>query len=434
MAVHQQAEKRRPGKVGCLCILLLAVGGIWVCGRFSTTNTDRLTTAIPKATIPATTTVALPREIAQTPEGNTPPVPSSSPTTDMMPTPIPHRPQGTVTTSALNMRQGPGMDFRVVAQLRQGDRVTLLDEHGDWLYVQSETGLIGWVAARYVTFRSFGEETSPTPTPMLLPVTSLMQEGQVVAVTDGDTIRVLLGGQEYTVRYIGIDAPEINSVEGVQARQQNEALVSGKTVRLEKDVSEMDRYGRLLRYVWIGNLMVNAEMVRLGYAQAASYPPDVKHQELFVALQKEAEKAGRGLWGAVPTARTEANLRAGPGTNYPVVGSVKAKDVLVVVARNAAGDWYQLSNGAWIAASLVSNAPASLPVVTPMPTPITPPTVRAPASSPGRQCDPCYPDVCIPLVSYDLDCKDVPFCRFRVTCDPHRFDGDHDGIGCEVCR
>ena len=97
-------------------------------------------------------------------------------------------------------------------------------------------------------------------------------------------------------------------------------------------------------------MMVNAELVRQGYAQAATFPPDVKYQQKFNALQKEAQTAGRGLWQRAATAPKGANLRGGPGTNYPVVGGVKAGDALSIAARNAKGDWYQLASGAWIAA------------------------------------------------------------------------------------
>ena len=78
-----------------------------------------------------------------------------------------------------------------------------------------------------------------------------------------------------------------------EATAKNEELVGGKVVRLEKDVSETDRYGRLLRYVWVGDLMVNAELVRLGCAQVSTYPPDVKYVDLFLRLQREAREAGR---------------------------------------------------------------------------------------------------------------------------------------------
>jgi len=71
-------------------------------------------------------------------------------------------------------------------------------------------------------------------------------------------------------------------------------------VRLELDVQERDRYGRLLAYVWVGDTMVNAELVRRGYAQVMTIPPNVKYQQLLVKLQREAREAGRGLWSLAP--------------------------------------------------------------------------------------------------------------------------------------
>ena len=84
-----------------------------------------------------------------------------------------------------------------------------------------------------------------------------------------------------------------------EATAMNKKLVGGKVVWLEKDVSETDDYGRLLRYVWVGNLMVNAELVRLGCAQVSTYPPDVKYADLFRRLQREAREAGR-MCGLTP--------------------------------------------------------------------------------------------------------------------------------------
>ena len=150
--------------------------------------------------------------------------------------------------------------------------------------------------------------TPVAPTPVeAAPTTanpiSELQQAQVVRVIDGDTIEVFIGGKTYKVRYIGIDTPETKDPQkgvewmGPEAAAKNEELVGGKVVGLEKDVSETDRYGRLLRYVWVGNLMVNAELVRLGYAQVSTYPPDVKYADLFLQLQREAREAGRGLWG-----------------------------------------------------------------------------------------------------------------------------------------
>lgn len=134
-----------------------------------------------------------------------------------------------------------------------------------------------------------------------------MVAARVVGVVDGDTIEVEIAGRTYKLRYIGVDTPETKKPDtpvqpyGPEASAFNEQLVSGKTVYLEKDVSETDRYGRLLRYVWIrddaGNLiMVNEELVRQGYARISTFPPDVKYAERFLALEREARQANRGLW------------------------------------------------------------------------------------------------------------------------------------------
>jgi micrococcal nuclease len=122
-------------------------------------------------------------------------------------------------------------------------------------------------------------------------------EAAVVRVVDGDTIVVAIGGPRGTkVRLIGIDTPERDRCFFGAATQLMRALVEGKSVRLDKDVSETDRYGRLLRYVYSGTTFVNAVMVREGYANAATYPPDVAHATEFVALARAARLARRGLW------------------------------------------------------------------------------------------------------------------------------------------
>ena len=101
------------------------------------------------------------------------------------------------------------------------------------------------------------------------------------------------------MRYIGIDTPEIHpelEAFGVEAWQANRKLVEGKEVRLERDVSETDKYGRLLRYVYVGDIFVNAELVRLGLARAKAYPPDTKYQDYLEEMETEAREAGRGMW------------------------------------------------------------------------------------------------------------------------------------------
>jgi len=127
-------------------------------------------------------------------------------------------------------------------------------------------------------------------------------EGLVVKVVDGDTIHVRVDERVEKVRYIGVNAPEVHHPTrgeepgGREASEANRRLVAGRQVRLELDVQSRDRYGRLLAYVWIGDTMVNAELVRQGYAQVMTVPPNVRYQRLFLDLQRDARQAGRGLW------------------------------------------------------------------------------------------------------------------------------------------
>ncbi len=215
---------------------------------------------------------------------------------------------------------------------------------------------------------------SPSPTPGGTPQLGLAPLGptttaQVVDVVDGDTIKVEIGGAVFTVRYIGMDTPETVKPNtpvqwmGPEASAANKELVAGQQVVLEKDVSEVDRYGRLLRDVWLqrpdGWLFVNAELVRLGFASVATFPPDVAYIDVLLEAQREARAAGVGLWSATP-----------------------------------------------------------------------PPSAAGSAGEGG--CDPAYPTVCIPPPPPDLDCADITDRNFEVLPpDPHHFDGDHDGIGCE---
>jgi|GEM_PF-1148651 len=138
-------------------------------------------------------------------------------------------------------------------------------------------------------------------------------KAKVINVIDGDTIKVE-GGQ--AVRYIGIDTPETvhpsKPVQcyGKEASDKNKELVGGKEVKLEKDVSETDKYGRLLRYVWLGDMLVNEYLVREGYAQSSSYPPDVKYQDRFIEAQRQAREEKRGLWGDVCNAQSTQTKQA----------------------------------------------------------------------------------------------------------------------------
>jgi micrococcal nuclease len=146
--------------------------------------------------------------------------------------------------------------------------------------------------------------TTSTPTPILKSTITVSapisgyQTATVTRIIDGDTIEVEIEGKSYRLRYIGMDTPERGRPFFSRATEANRQLVENQTVLLEKDVSETDRYGRLLRYVYLQDgTMVNAELVRQGYAQVATFPPDVKYQDTFIQLQREAREARRGLWG-----------------------------------------------------------------------------------------------------------------------------------------
>lgn len=182
------------------------------------------------------------------------------------------------------------------------------------------------------------------------------QLGLVTKVVDGDTIRVLLDGKEEKVRYIGINAPESTTTQeafGKEATKRNAQLVRNQIVELYRDVSETDRYGRLLRYVVTSSVFVNLKLIEEGYAKAMTYPPDVACATIFQYAERTARELGKGLWASA-----------------------------------------------------------------------TP--------SPALSCDAAYPDVCIPSPPPDLECSDITFRNFRVLPpDPHRFDQDGDGLGCE---
>jgi micrococcal nuclease len=223
----------------------------------------------------------------------------------------------------------------------------------------------------------------PTMQPIAISLNPAGFWGLVVRVINGDTVEIDRGPDgRATVRYIGIDAPEAGApgqpagCYGSEASNRNRQLVEGKTVSLESDVIETDPFGRLLRYVFLETgQMVNELLVADGFARASSSPPDLKHQDRFMAAQQQARDAGLGLWG--PACRPTAT---------PVT-------------------------------------PRAAPTLPPSPT----------TAPPSGNCSPAYPTVCIPPPPPDLDCRQIPFRRFQVLPpDPHRFDPESDGVGCEM--
>ena len=126
--------------------------------------------------------------------------------------------------------------------------------------------------------------------------------GKVMRVIDGDTIEIFVNGYLYKVRYLLIDTPETHDPFrgeeefGQEAFEFNKNLVESKVVRLEKDITEFDKYDRLLRYVYLDSIMINLELLRNGLAEILFIKPDVKHYSLFAEIQKDAQKLKLGIW------------------------------------------------------------------------------------------------------------------------------------------
>lgn len=161
---------------------------------------------------------------------------------------------------------------------------------------------------------------------------------QVARIIDGDTIELASGE---TVRYIGIDTPETvhptraPECFGRKAREANRKLVSGKRVRIVRDVSDRDKYNRLLRYVYVpasstgkNGTFVNQWLVRNGYAYASSYPPDVSRQEVLRSAQQKARNDERGLWRECETAseKPAPDMTEGRKKECAVKGNISYDD------------------------------------------------------------------------------------------------------------
>lgn len=244
------------------------------------------------------------------------------------------------------------------------------------------------------------EELPPGAAPALWTdaVPADAEPATLAGVTDGDTIRAIVGGVEEPVRLILVDTPETRDPDdppecyGAEATAFTTWLFSlDGDVYLETDVTDRDRFGRLLRYAWLdfggGEVyLVNEAIVRAGYGALSTFPPDVEYVEEVREAAAFARDHGYGLWsGCVADAEGDTNeLQAPPSA--PESAAV---------------------------------APAAEPA-------------PAPAVGIAAGCDPSYPDACIPPAPPDLDCGEISPRRFTVLPpDPHGFDGDFDGVGCE---
>lgn len=134
----------------------------------------------------------------------------------------------------------------------------------------------------------------------------------VIKIFDGDTIEVKCNDGIYKVRLIGIDTPETHKPNtpvqcyGEEATEFAERIFSHKLVKLEKDIKDKDVYDRLLRYVWIGDLMINEIIAKQGYAYILTIPPNVKYTEVFKKATAQARENNLGLWNECKDLDTRA--------------------------------------------------------------------------------------------------------------------------------
>lgn len=126
-----------------------------------------------------------------------------------------------------------------------------------------------------------------------LPEEKPQKKATVTKIIDGDTFEI--EGRK-KVRLIGIDTPEKGQFYFEEAKKKLSDLILGKNIVLEKDISETDKYKRLLHYAYLDDLFVNLEMIRQGFAHTLTYPPDVKYDILFKEAEVEARNNKRGLW------------------------------------------------------------------------------------------------------------------------------------------
>jgi micrococcal nuclease len=181
----------------------------------------------------------------------------------------------------------------------------------------------GWQASQTGGFlTACAQSQSPLPVGLV--------QARVVRVIDGDTVEAdIVLGPRVTIRYIGVDTPETVApgqpvaCYGIEASNRNKALVENQTVYLEKDISETDRFGRLLRYVYLeSGAMVNELLVADGFAQVSTFPPDVKYQQRLLAAQQAPRAANRGLWGSCVTATPPPAPGGGSGNCDPAYPTV----------------------------------------------------------------------------------------------------------------
>lgn len=167
-------------------------------------------------------------------------------------------------------------------------------------WMKKPTGIIGVVAVLLVLFfyNNFFQEQEPEPSRSdLIPV-------ELVKIIDGDTIKIKYEGKEQNVRYLLIDTPETNHPRlgkqpfGDEAKERNHELITSGKLEIELDIGEqIDKYGRLLAYIYVDGVSVQEKLLEEGLARVAYvYPPNTRHLDAFEKAQDKAKKAELGIW------------------------------------------------------------------------------------------------------------------------------------------
>jgi micrococcal nuclease len=265
----------------------------------------------------------------------------------------------------------------------------------------------------------------------------------VVRVIDGDTIVVLIDGVEQTVGYIGVNAPERGFATAAEPLAEEAAAMNGQllgagTVYLQRAGGAIDATGRALSYVWVSTgstwMLVNEQLVLRGLAAYASDPAGSAFDQRLFEAQSQATTARVGIWAlpdATPAPTPTPDPRSDCDPSYPTLcipidsPELDCADIGVQSFPVQAPDPMSFDGDGDGLGCEPPPAPRPTPRPHPKPTP-------KPHPKPIRNCDPSYPTLCIPRGAPDLDCGDIPWRHFPVRPpDPMRFDGDHDGIGCE---
>jgi micrococcal nuclease len=253
-------------------------------------------------------------------------------------------------------------------------------------------GVLGYVAAAGVS------PLGSTAPAAVQRATWFKLRGKATRVVDGDTIRVRVATREEKVRLIGIDTPEVGECFATEASAAMRRLVLNREVVLTGDRTQTRRdvYGRLLAYVNLpGGGDVGRQLLQQGYAVVYETQRPFARHDAYEAAASAAVDSAAGLNGAC----------GGPAPTETVPAATTTTTTNTTTGTTAT-------------------------------TPTSTTTATVPPPPPARNCAPSYPDVCIPPPPPDLDCSQIPYKQFRViytvaSPDPHRFDGDRDGIGCE---